>query len=511
VNVAGITVKLKSTAGVLATYTLPNFKAVDAAANSSLAWRFGFATSLKQPEYADSDRTWIKGTDFRSDVFPSTNFGPYVVTTDTSELDPNQYASGTSAPTNHPEFLLYRPMAVASDPYAQSSYNDVPLFELPRLPFLSVGELQHMQVKGMRAFAIGNSWGGTANAIFDRYFFSGLPATVTATAGDPALEAGQPLPNWNLRVLNGRTSSTLRTEGALSSQDMLQAGAFNVNSTSVAAWRAVLSSARFSQAFAPADIENNSGQAYATQKTSTAFGNELFNADATLGAGTAAPTFTHFSQSAQETYFWKPAIGSSSNTPRQLSTYAFRLGIRGSGDTSLSTSTVDSSVTAQALTTDQIEALATEIVRLIKLRGKPFHNLEEFLGPQSGAGSDSLLEAAIATTNLNADAVKPLDSAPQLPSGEFGAGLSSLTLTQANILSALAPYLRTRSDTFTIRSYGESNNPVTSEVAGRAWLEATVQRFPETADSGDNIDKPTGAFGRRFKIISFRWLSASDI
>jgi len=66
------------------------------------------------------------------------------------------------------------------------------LFELPRLPLLSVGELQHVQVKAARPFAIGNSWGGTANAIFDRCFFSGLPAAVTPAAGVPDLAAGQP-------------------------------------------------------------------------------------------------------------------------------------------------------------------------------------------------------------------------------------------------------------------------------------------------------------------------------
>jgi hypothetical protein len=84
-------------------------------------------------------------------------------------------------------------------------------------------------------------------------------------------------------------------------------------------------------------------------------------------------------------------------------------------------------------------------------------------------------------------------------------------LTQADILTALAPYLRARSDTFTVRGYGEALNPVTNEVAGKAWLEATVQRFPEVVDPADDIAKPTGPFGRRFKIISFRWLSPSDI
>lgn len=510
-NVNGITVTLKSSAGVLATYTLPEFKAIDAAGVSGTngTWRFGFATSLKQPLYGDSDRTWLKKTDPRSSTLPPASFGPFEVTTDTAELDPNQYTTANSAPTSHPEFLLYRPMAVASDGASQSSYNDVPIFELPRMPLLSAGGLQHLQLKGMRPFAIGNSWGEKANAIFDRYFFSGLPPTATTSFHDPDLTSGQPLPNWNLRALNHTTSSQLRDEGALSSKYLLQGGAFNVNSTSAAAWRAVLSAVRFGQAFAPADIENSSGQAYGTQKTSSALGGTTFNADDTLGKGTAAPVFFHFPQSAQETFFWKPATGGVS-TPRQLSSFAFRLGVRGNDDTTLTTATVDNSVTELALSTDQIESLAEEIVRLIRLHG-PFPSLEAFLGPLGASGTDSLLETAIANTNINEDAVKPLDFVAQYPSGEYGAGLSSLTLTQANLLGALAPYLRTRSDTFTIRTYGESIDTLTGEVDGRAWCEATVQRFPETVDSTDSIAQPKGPLGRRYKLTSFRWLSPNDI
>ena len=512
VNIPGLTIRVRSATGILATYTTPEFKAVDVAPNTSPAWRFGFAVSLKQPLAGDSDRTWLKTFDPRRDDMPAGNWGGFDVNQDTTPLDPNVYASGATAPTAHPEHLLYRIQGTSTNGHAQGGYNDVPLFELPRLPLLSVGELQHVQVKHTRPFSLGNSWGGSANAIFDRYFFSGLPATLTPEFAAPDLAAGQPLPNWNLHVADGSEMAAVRASGAWSSQHLLQAGAFNLNSTSVAAWRAVLSMVRLAQAFEPADIENTAGDAFGTQKTAASVAQELFNADATLGGGVVAPAFFRFSQSAQETYFWKSS-GTGPGTARQLSTHAFRLGVRGSNDQTAAASPVDASITAQRLTTDQIESLAIEIVRLLKTRTTargPFRTLEEFLSPQAGPGTPSLLEAAIEAAALNSDEIKPLDNVP-LSGGVYGAGLSSLTLTQADILTALAPYLRARSDTFMIRAYGETLNPATDEIMGAAWLEATVQRFPETVAAGDNIEKPAGAFGRRFKIISFRWLSPSDI
>jgi hypothetical protein len=142
----------------------------------------------------------------------------------------------------------------------------------------------------------------------------------------------------------------------------------------------------------------------------------------------------------------------------------------------------------------------------------PFRTLEEFLGPQNGVGTPSLLETAIENARINPDEIRPLDTllAP-LPAGGYSAGYSSLTLTQGDVLTVLAPYLRARSDTFVIRSYGEALNSVSGEITGKAWLEAVVQRVPEVANTSDNIAQPTNLFGRRFKIISFRWLSPADI
>ncbi|HEY8932408.1 MAG TPA: hypothetical protein VIM44_03745 [Rariglobus sp.] len=512
--ISGLTVRVRSAAGVLATCTTPPFRALDIAA-STTTWKFAFATRIRQPLSGDSDRTWLKVFDPRDDALPATAFGGFDPNQDTTPLDPSVYAGPTAPSTAYPQYLLYRIQGslAGTAGLSQGSYNDTPLFELPRLPLLSVGELRHQQVRGARPFSIGNSWGGTANAIFDRCFFSGLPATVSAATGEPDLAAGQPLPNWNLQVVDAPDIATVRAAGEFSSRHLLQAGGFNVNSTRVAAWRAVLASVRFGDAFHAADLENTAGDALGTQRASDATASEPFNGDATLGASVPAPAFLRFAQSAQETFFWRPATGASADK-RQFSNHAFRLGVRACNDVSASAPSVVASVTAHRISTDQLEALAGEIVRLIQARAVsrgPFRSLEEFLGPQTGPGTPSLLEAAIDAAGINPDEVKPLDHVALLSGGGYGAGFSSLTLTQADLLAALAPYLRTRSDTFTIRAYGEALNPATSAVASKAWLEAVAQRFPEAVEAGDDIAQPAGIFGRRFKIISFRWLTSSDI
>jgi hypothetical protein len=101
-------------------------------------------------------------------------------------------------------------------------------------------------------------------------------------------------------------------------------------------------------------------------------------------------------------------------------------------------------------------------------------------------------------------------------------------LTQADVLSAIGSGLSARSDTFVIRTCGESVNPVLAStdagyVTGRVWCEAVVQRVVEplrrkSADAASSdYNEPAAAssglpdFGRRFKIISFRWLTSNDI
>ena len=139
------------------------------------------------------------------------------------------------------------------------------------------------------------------------------------------------------------------------------------------------------------------------------------------------------------------------------------------------------------------------------------------------------------------------------------------SLLQSDLLQALGPALATRSDTFTIRCYGEANTAAGD--TGSAWMEVVVQRTPyfmspsakgpaydeatrrklayrggpttteTTNDAVPVLDPyesvnangslgglPTGYsqtdkdgwiinrhLGRRFKTTSIRWLNANEI
>ena len=83
------------------------------------------------------------------------------------------------------------------------------------------------------------------------------------------------------------------------------------------------------------------------------------------------------------------------------------------------------------------------------------------------------------------------------------------------MLTTIGPYLTTRSDTFTITSYGGHSDPMNGDTV-RAVLEMTVQRMPDYIDSTDmasihpdNSTLENQTFGRRFVVVDTRWLDAS--
>ena len=108
-------------------------------------------------------------------------------------------------------------------------------------------------------------------------------------------------------------------------------------------------------------------------------------------------------------------------------------------------------------------------------------------------------------------------------------------LLQSDLLQSLGSALASRSDTFTLRCFGEASQR--SGETGSAWLEAVVQRVPEFVDptnapeTGNSAPRPlmiapsaatdatvstaltpvNNALGRRFKIISLRWLKADEL
>jgi hypothetical protein len=96
-------------------------------------------------------------------------------------------------------------------------------------------------------------------------------------------------------------------------------------------------------------------------------------------------------------------------------------------------------------------------------------------------------------------------------------------ITQGDILAAIGSSLTVRSDTFVIRSYGEHRD-ASGTLLASATCEAVVQRTPDyidqvdppeasPSDTGDlSIDSEVNKrFGRRLKVVAFRWLPGEAI
>ena len=347
-------------------------------------------------------------------------------------------------------------------------------------------------------------------ALFDSYFFSTVPPTGTAPSGTVwpkqwldfnNANPGVDLKDASIPLLNNRITP-LHTNGQAPAmadlRDMDKAasnlvlnGAFNVNSTSVDAWRALLSSLS---------------------------GKNLSLWDATTET---SKTFTSSELLNPISRFWSSNGGGAVNT--------LWSGVR-------------------ALTDPQIQALATEIVLQVKRRG-PFLSMADFLNRRLGANTlefsrAGCLQAAIDRTNIN-DSVKNAGVSHTITAASITPAGTNVTikpppilgnlvdatgtawnttigapgyLMQQDVVQAFSPVLTARSDTFMIRTYGEVANPATSQAVSKAWLEAVVQRLPEFVVPSDPAETPLTSInsdnqklGRRFKVISMRWLSPNEI
>lgn len=187
----------------------------------------------------------------------------------------------------------------------------------------------------------------------------------------------------------------------------------------------------------------------------------------------------------------------------------------------------------RALTIPQIRALARAVVEQVKRRG-PFRSVAEFVNRSTEPGSPlelmekGALQAAIDEASLNAQLADSEIAASEFEkttvNGSFpyfehydlkylagqAAAAAPGSITQADILARTGGAIVARSDTFTIIALGETVNPATGETVASAKCEATVQRIVEKVDAAPSElthTKPTSPFGRRFRIVDFRWLN----
>ncbi|WOO40289.1 hypothetical protein [Rubellicoccus peritrichatus] len=411
--------------------------------------------------------------------------------------------------------------------FSSKSTNFVTGTDIPKAPLVSLGQLQHLDIAiyGYEpSHAIGNSFASpwvnldqvelpdranidisflTNNALWDGYYFSTItPQDAAVFTGNKrrleevindftgaSLSTGAEsvihLPNPRIEYINdsatGLRNAILEADGSINRNAHRESagylgvkGAFNVNSTSVEAWKALFSS---------------------------------------LGEGRLAKLDSSGSFVAGE-----------NTTNNRISRYAVPLGDPG-----------DKWAGYSALSDEEITRLAEETVKQVKLRG-PFFSMAHFVNRKitsdSALSKAGALQTAINEANINGDSLEVIASqidnfypesiAANVTTDTGAAGF----LTQADLLSQLAPFLNVRSDTFTIRAYGESIDQLTDRVIGRAWCEAIVQRVPEyiEPDIDDTSSKPYDEsgnpvlnssvnqdFGRQYRIIAFRWLNKDEV
>lgn len=396
-------------------------------------------------------------------------------------------------------------------------------------------------------------------ALWDRYFFSTVP---TSSALFPASGAEfYPLPNPRHEIHNsaGLTNDALATRLRNFDQaatSILVSGAFNINSTSEEAWRAVLSSARGAPVVGEAGtgLDQGSGQVVPFSRFTHGRHAAWTPADSrwseSAAAGFRSLSDEQIRRLAVEIVAEIRRRGPSLSLAGFVNRKPWAGGPATIGDTHSGT-TVEKLVRWQrylgplqhAIDRASRNAALVDLRpddginnRLTSLKAPGYNNI----GPAdtlelsdrdnvffSRAAAGGYSDFATAAGRLDPDVDTPIS----LNSSNAGA---PGYLTQADILQALGPVLTARSDTFRIRVYGEAINPVlddpgtpaveSSAITARAWAEVVVQRVPEHLDSTVNAEtspldasltaeqhRSLATFGRRYQVVSFRWLEPNDI
>jgi hypothetical protein len=285
-----------------------------------------------------------------------------------------------------------------------------------------------------------------------------------------------PLPNGRMRP-NGMIGEVVAddiTSYHRAASHLIIDGAFNVNSTSVSAWEALLLSG----------VDKKYGDKVAFPRFLNAPGAEWNGGDATNAAAWAGQ---------------------------------------------------------RVFTREEIRDLAEQIVKQVEERG-PFLSLADFVNrrlTKEESGKKGALQAAIDLSGVNKSFSENrdwrIDNGSALPNFKSIDNIEDSTrmeqtlkpdttawgalgfLTQADLLQFIGPALSARSDTFRIRAYGESLDG-SGKVAAICYCEAVVQRSPNYVDPSDDtleteetLNETNKKFGRRFEIVSFRWLKEEEI
>ncbi len=387
------------------------------------------------------------------------------------------------------------------------------LFHIPRGELVSVGQLMHAELAKHvwnSTYTVGNSYASPwirpneVDNTEERYLISDQSWHANEALWDnwffSTLNRNTQLPdNSRLLPLNAEPVAVSNESDAAAS--LVIDGAFNINSTSVEAWKSLLGSLNRTQ---------------------------LQFSDLSDGPGTGATwesLANPFPRSA-----WHTLFGA----------------VRTEGDLEYETWRG-----LPELTAEQISAMAKRIVYELRNRGRPFRSLAQFInreydrqpagastgmrdprrmgllqrvldadyGAEDRLDGEPLADIAINPQGDLSDRIDPAQAGANPMYIEAFQGLKAEGvpgyLMQGDLLQVLGPVLSARSDTFVIRAYGESRRTA-GGTAASAVCEGVVQRLPDYVDPSlppsaqPEENTLNSRFGRRFRLISFRWLNDGE-
>lgn len=324
--------------------------------------------------------------------------------------------------------------------------------ELPRQEIVSVAELQHLVTA--RPHGVGNPWGGSANALFDRYFLSTIPRWA---AFDPSAPVSLPNPFIELRAPSAAPIPPGRRDEAAGHESrflldrdhaasfLLIRGSFNVNSTSAEAWKTVLAGVSLP--------EWTYGSA-----ASTSLLNAHFRFAHTAGHFAADP---YSAPSASDAY------------------------LRG----------------VRMLAPGQVDVMAESMVRSLSRRGAPFGSLAEFI-------NSGFLERAIADAGINAGLPAALARSPAwLTQADVLGSIAPFIVPRSDtfLLRCYGDVQNPTTGAIEARAWCEA---IVQRVPSLTAPAAGVTGEPDDVLEADPAKYPRG---RKFIVIRFRWLGPADI
>ncbi len=284
-------------------------------------------------------------------------------------------------------------------------------------------------------------------------------------------------------------------------QYLMVDGGFNVNSTSEEAWAAVL-------------------QGLAKRKLVTNVSSKL--------------SMVEENKSREQVLFSRFMLSTTDKSVDSLGGYSM---LQGSGSFRRNSGMTSAWGEVRMLEPEQIRELAKQMVKQVRERG-PFLNMSDFInrrleGAESANSLKGALQAAIDATDINADFQEVQAARGNqgelfvYPEAEVGSIYTAAPgyLIQSDVLASLGNILTVRDDTFTVRAYGCVKS-ASNAILAQAWCEAVVQRTMDYVDpsntpedseyepdgsKAEGLTRPNKVMGRRFRIVSFKWLDAWDI